>query len=289
MSKYQEYEDYSQSLADRVDALLSLYEILPQNMPPGSVLQLELEDGNRVDVSKKQLKLKRAELMTEIRKTLPKKFKQAGKRKRKTKPSDFSGAYTPVVVADAIRQFLLTVDLGHIIPKDKDSPKLLEQLPCIQRGYGLRNSFQLLWYISIYVNDLQDEDDKTTLHPNEAMKDSFGNKAYPTCYINALDDEGKLKTVRNKDKLTTFEALEYRVNDLDKKEKPFDPNHFKIYAFPIILSLNIFKHADLSQEVRDTLKREDIRQQMLKECEIIKEIKDKWKEHLKVLRSQDSS
>jgi len=288
MSKYQEYEDYSQTLADRVDGLLNLYEILPKNMPPGSVLQLELEDGDRVDISKKQLKQKRAELITEIRKTLPKKFKQAGKRKRKTKPSDFSGAYTPVVVADAIRQFLLNIDLGNIVPKDTSSPKLLEQLPCIQRGYGLRNSFQLLWYISIYVNDLQDEADKTMLRPNKAMSDSFGNKDYPTCYINTLDDEGKLKTVRNKDNLTTFEALEYRVNNLDKKEEPFDYNHFKIYAFPIILSLNIFKHTDLSQEVRDTLKREDIRQQMLKECEIIKETKDKWKEYIQQKRKDES-
>lgn len=288
MSKYQEYEDYSQTLADRVDGLLSLYEILPQNMPPGSVLQLELEDGNRVDISKKQLKQKRLELITEIRKTLPKKFKQAGKRKRKTKPSDFSGAYTPVVVADAIRQFLLGIDLGHVIPEDASSPKLMEQLPCIQRGYGLRNSFQLLWYISIYVNKLQDEEDKTMLHPNDAMRDSFGNTSYPTCYINALDDEGKLKTVRNKDKMTTFDALEYRVKDLDKKEEPFDRNHFKIYAFPIILSLNIFKHTDLSQEVRDTLKREDIRQQMLRECEIIKETKDRWKEYIQQKRKEES-
>ncbi len=286
MSKYKEYIDYSDNLADRVEALLNLYEMMPQTMPSGSIIQLELEDGNHIHVSKKQLKLKRAELDTELRKALPKMFKRAGKRKRKTDPSDFTGAYTPVIVAEAIQEFVKTMDLGHEDPTDPTSPKLIDLLPCIARGFGLRNSFQLLWFISIYNNRIQDNNDKTMLKSNEAMLAAFGSN--PAKYTNFIDDDGKIRTKDNTDRLTTFEVLEHRSTTLEHKENPFDRTYFKIYAFPIILSINIFKPADLTQELRDTLKREDIREQLLKECQIIKEVKTKWKAHIKVLRKQEA-
>lgn len=287
MSKYEEYENYVEELWGKIDAMIRCYEATPRNMPSQSVLQYEEDDGTQLQVSKKQLKAKREELQIEVCRNLLKKFKQAGKRRRKADPSDFTGAYTPVSVDIVIRKFIELVDFGHTDPTDPTSPKLMDALPSIKRSYGLRNSFQLLWYIAIYHNRLQDESDKTMLVPNEAMKEAFGN--YPCTYTNYIDDDGKIKTKDNDTKMTTFDALEYRTTVLDKKETPFDRNRIHLYTFPIILSINIFKTSNLSEKLREGLKREDIRAQLLNEYNIIKETKDKWKEYLKVLRSQPSS
>lgn len=284
MSKYKEFEDYGEDLANRVSALISLYAIAPKNMPSGSILQLELEDGTQLQVSKKQLKGKRAELDLELRKLLPKKLKRATKRKRNTNPSDFTGAYTPVFVAAGLRKFVELVDFGHVDPTDTSSPRLIDQLHCIQRGYGLRNSFQLLWFIAIYQNEVQDQNDKTFLFANESISQAFGD--YPAKYTNMLDDDDKLVTRENTEKLSTFDVLEHRNTLLDKKDKEFDRKRFRIYAFPIILSINIFKTSDLSQELKDTLKSEQVRTRFLEEFNIIKETKDKWKAHLKSIREK---
>lgn len=277
MSKYKEYEDYVEDLANRIDALLKIYEELPRTMPAGSVLQLEEDDGNQLQVSKRQLKTMKTQLIdTEIRRNLLKMLKQASKRKRNIKPSDFRGPYTPVIVADGIRKFIEFTDFGHVDPSDPSSPKLIDSLHCIRRGYGLRNSFQALWFISVYNNNIQDEEDKTTLIANDAITRAFSE--YPAIYTNYVDVDGKIKKKTNDEKLSTFEVLEKRYSSLDPKVVPFDRKKFRSYVFPTILSINIFNPTDLSQELCDTLKREDIKTQLLKECELIRETKEKWKE-----------
>jgi len=42
-SKMREFDDYSHNLATRVEALMKVFEIMPRNMPAGSVIQLQLE------------------------------------------------------------------------------------------------------------------------------------------------------------------------------------------------------------------------------------------------------
>lgn len=275
MANHKDHDEYSQDLANKMEALLNIYEMMPKNMPKGSVIQFEAENGHSLNISKKQLKTKREELLHEVRKGLPKRLKQASKRTRNVKPSDFKNVYTPVIVADAIREFINNEDFGLVDPYDPSSAKLIDQLPCIQRGYGLRNSFQLLWYISIDANSLKDKEDKTYLHPSQAMADAFST--LPALYINEIEEE-KIKTVSNEERLPTFDVLEYRVNTLDEKEEPFDRKKFKIYFFATILSLNVFKSSELPEDSRDSLKSDNVRERLLKEFEIIKEAKDKWKE-----------
>lgn len=269
-----EHDEYSQRLADKIEALLNIYEMMPKNMPKGSAVQFETENGNSLNISKKQLKSKKEELLHEVRKGLPKRLKHASKRTRTVKPSDFKNVYTPVIVADAVQQLLNTEDFGHVDPYDPSSPKLIEQLPCMRKGYGLRNSFQLLWYICIDANGLKDQKDKTYLRPSKAMAKAFST--VPALYINEIEEE-KIKTALNEKKLSTFDVLEYRVNTLDEKEEPFDREKFKIYFFATILSLNVFKSSELPQDSKDSLKSDHVKERLLNEFKIIKEAKDKWK------------
>ena len=67
------------------------------------------------------------------------------------------------------------------------------------------------------------------------------------------------------------------MTTLEQKDEPFDREKFKIYFFATILSLNVFKSPDLPQESRDSLKRDDVKSQLLKEFELIKEAKEQWK------------
>jgi len=284
----QEFDDYSHDLANRVEALLKIYEVVPKNMPSGSILQLQLEDGNQLEVSKKQLKAKRNELIDEIHRTLPKKFRKARKRKRQAEPGSFSGAYTPVVVSTVLREFVKNVDLGRIDPRDPKSPRLVDHLTCIQQGYGLRNSFQLIWFISIYHNKMQNVNDKTTLKPDREMSKIFSSHEHPSRYINGIDSEGKFYTEKNTEGLSTFEVLEYRNRVLEKKEKAFDPECLKIYCFPIILSLNIYKPGDLTEDVKDILKSDSLRKQLLSEYEMLKKTKDNWKEYMNDMKETES-
>lgn len=277
----QEFDDYSHDLAIRVDALLKIFEFMPKNMPSGSVIQLQLEDGNQLDVSKKQLLMRKNDLIEELHRKLPRKFRKARKRKRQADPASFSGAYTPVVVSKALIEFVKKVGLGRVDPKDPTSALLVDQLTCAQQGYGLRNSFQLIWFLAIYHNEMQNPEDKTTLKPNGAMAEVFGSRDCPSRYINVMSDDGKFSTVKNTEGLSTFEAIEYRSRELEKKEKAFDRECFKIYSFPVILSLNIYKSGDLAEDIRETLKSEPLRQQLLKEYQVLQKTKENWKTYMR--------
>lgn len=284
----QEFDDYSHDLANRVEALLAIYEVIPKNMPSGSILQLQLEDGNQLEVSKRQLKMKKDDLIEELHRTLPRKFRKARKRKRQADPSSFSGAYTPVAVSTVLRHFVKNVALGRVDPRDPESPGLVDLLTCAQQGYGLRNSFQLIWFLAIYHNRMQNIEDKTTLKPSKEMDDVFSSREYPSRYINTMDGDGKFSTTQNTEGLSTFEVLDYRSQELEKKDKAFDRECLKIYSFPVILSLNIHKSADLTEEVKDTLKTDSLRQQLLKEYETLREAKENWKEYIREMKEAES-
>lgn len=287
-SKMKEFDDYSHDLANRVDALFKIAEFMPKNMPSGSVIRSQLEDGNQLDISKKQLLMKKNDLIEEIHRELPRKFRKARKRKRQADPASFSGAYTPVVVSKVLIEFLKRVGLGRVDPKDPTSELLINHLTCAQQGYGLRNSFQLIWFLAIYYNEMQNPEDKTTLKPNKAMAEIFGSPDYPSRYINVMSDDGKFSTTKNTEGLSTFEVMEYRSRELEKKEKGFDRECFKIYCFPAILSLNIYKSGDLVEDIRETLKSEPLRQQLLKEYQILQKAKENWKTYIQEKKEMEN-
>lgn len=285
-SKMREFDDYSHNLATRIEALMKIFEIMPRNMPAGSVIQLQLEDGNQLEVSKKQLLMMRKDLTCEVNRDLPRLFRKARKRKRQAEPSSFAGAYRPVVVSKALVEFVKKVGLGRVDPKDPTSDKIEDHLSCARQGYGLRNTFQLIWFLAIYHNEMQNPEDKTTLKPNKAMSEIFGSKDYPARYINGKTRDGKFFTTKNEKGFSTFEVLEYRAKELEE-DKTFDRNCFKIYSFPAILSLNIYKPEDLTDEVRATLDSDNLKQRLLKEYQILQTAKENWKAYTEAKRREE--
>lgn len=284
MSKAKEQvENYSLELANKIKTLLDIHEAMPKDMPFNAALEIEVEDGRLLFASKKQIKVRRQELLHEIEKGIPKKFKQFQVESRKIYPSDFKGVYKPVVVYDGMASFFKEVNLGTTEVGNQTSDPLIDSLPCIKQGYGLRNSFQLLLYLSVYVGDCQDEKERSVFHPTEQIKTLL--QKYPCGYINSLDFEGKFQLIPNKKKASMMEALEHRLNKLD--DKNFTPDTFKMYVFTILMSLNIYKAKDLQDEIKEALNNEELREQMLKEYKIIETKISEWKEYNKT-KNQDN-
>jgi hypothetical protein len=281
-----EYEIYGNDLAKKIDGIVALYEILPKNLPRTVVIQVMREDGSYAKITKQQLKEKRRELLKEIRKDLPKRFREAKKRSKKIRPEDFKNVYTPIVVADAIRTFVRTENFGYKVPNDPKSGKLLKDLQMIKKGYGLRNSFQLLWYICIYANDLAEESDRTMIRPSDPMKVAFSE--VKACYCNELGDDDQIVIGPNDDELSSFEVIEYRKEELESNGKPFDREKFKSYYFSIILSINTWRNHDLSNDEKEHLARSEIREKMLEEFYIIHQTKELWKEITQKKKIEDS-
>jgi len=264
-----------QSLGDRVEILFQLIEYMPLDAPSTAALRYEDDDGT-FEVNRKQLQQKKKDLLHEIRKDFPKLMKRISKSARKTNPEDFKGVYTPMVAAEPLRKFAQDVPLGTLEPGNPDAPSLIDQLPLLRQGYGLRNSFQLLWYISIYANNLQDEKDKNAIVPQESMIKAFDS--VPSLYTYEFDEDGMVKRFLNKGHGTTFDMLEIKTK---LSPEPFDKSRFRMWIISNILSLNLYDSEDLksqSKEIYDYLKKEDVRAALLKEFQLLNTIKTQWKQ-----------
>jgi hypothetical protein len=269
-----EIDAYAQSLAKRVDDMFSLLERMPPDTPHGHVLRTEETDGT-FEISPKQLQQKKKELLKEIRKDLPKFVKRTTKRVRKTDPEEFKGVYTPMVAADALRTFIRNTALGTVDPGNADAEPLLDRLPLLREGYGLRNSFQLLWYISIYANNLQDPEDKNKIIPDEAMRQAF--EKIPSLYA-YQKDEDTIKRVVNTTESSTFDMLEFKTQSTSE---PFERSKFRMWVVSNILSLNLYDSDDLKSQSPDNyeyLKNPEVRQLLLKEFQLLSQIKPLWKD-----------
>jgi hypothetical protein len=275
-------QDYADELSKRVLGLIQIYEAVPKNMPMHSALEVELDDGRFISISKKQIRTMRQELIHEIEKGIPKKFNEFMKESRKIYPSDFKGVYKPVVIYSGMRSFFEQVNLGTIEVGNPSAERVIEYLPCIQKGYGLRNSFHLLWYLALHATQCQDEKKKSMFHPTQEIQDLM--KTLPCGYVNTTDDEGKIKTIPNTDKISMMEALTHRFNVIDKKS--FDPNIFEMHVFTILMSLNTYKDKDLTLDIQESLQDKVLREQMLKEYNIIDKLMKQWKEYNKQNKEQ---
>jgi hypothetical protein len=273
MSYVEELEAYARDLAIKTEALLNIYEAMPKIMPFNAALEIETDDGRLLSVSKKQMKEKKLELLHDLEKGIPKQFRKFRKASRKPQPSQFKGVYKPVVVHKGLCTFLKEVDLGTVDLDNPLSDAVIDHIPCIQQGYGLRNSFQLLLYLAHYVGGCQNPEHKNVFNPTDQIQALMAKCS--CAYINQYNADGKAEFVVNSEKKSMTEVLQHRVEVLD--QKPFDSNALGMHMFTILLSLCIYKPKDLSKDILTSLENEDLRAQLLKEYELIKSVSEQWK------------
>jgi hypothetical protein len=149
-----------------------------------------------------------------------------------------------------------------------------------------------LIYIHEYVNILFDKEDQTFISSDDVMIESFGGQI-PAMFFIYRDQMGRSikilmeEAVRNRfinAPLNTYEIITALNND-------FNPTKFKNHYIQTILALNLTsaislqKYPEFSQQLK-ILNKDDIRNKMTQEHQIIKQVMQNWKYLFKQQRKQ---
>lgn len=213
-------------------------------------------------------------------------------------PEQLTGVYTPVYLGNALYHFVNS-DPGAFGPLDpitalQGGPveALMDSLPLLRQGYSLRNSITMLMYIYTHTNQLQDPDDGTFIHPDSNMNEAFGGQI-PATFFTYRDETGRLTKI-SVDEATRRGLLSYPLNTYEiiaLSHPDFNHNRFKSFYFQNIAALNYYSPNNLAddpslQPVFDAINSDEVRNQLLIEHEILKQVSKKWQQLLEPLRKQ---
>lgn len=237
--------------------------------------------------------------------------------KKKTRepvaPDSFAGTYTPVYAGDALRNFFTAQPqlFGPIGPKQasetgQPGQALMVQLQMVSQGYLLRNTSTMLFYIYAHANQLQAQDNAQFARSDQVMMQSFGGQI-PASFYSYRSGEKVVKVsmdVAQQQGLITAPLNTYQViaqlyppGTRNKKGEDvgFRADRFNTYYFQNIAAANYYSKAALNADPRlapaaQALQQQDVRQAMLREHEIVKQVSAEWHDLLepgrKVQRDQ---
>lgn len=219
------------------------------------------------------------------------------RKRRNPLPENLAGIYTPVYAAQAL-QYFLTADpekFGPINPLESFRTQvagdaLISNLPIAYQGYLLRNTAALLFYIYSYSNNLRDQQDPRFLRSDDLMNAAFGGDI-PAAFYSFKNSNGKTVKIPMdqavsqgliSSPLNTYEVIKSNYRD-------FDPARFQSYYFQNILSLNYYSLEDIpTPEIYQTIERDDIKDQMILESNLVKAVRDEWRQIIKSLPATQS-
>lgn len=245
-------------------------------------------------------------------KELKKYFTAAKKKDRaKARPESFTGTYTPVFAADALVAYFNNeggVGFGYVDPRNANSGLLMDQLPMVKQGYLLRNTVTLLFYIYAHARALQKAENAQFAQSDDLMNQVFGG-TIPAAYYSWKVNTGKTKV--KKVKALDGTVSEITVPALDGRKMPmddavaqgaiaaplntydvirvsypdFNPAEFNTYFYQNIAAANYYSRTALAAnprfaQVAEALARDDIRQAMLAEHNLIHGVSALWHEIL---------
>ncbi|CAH6421699.1 Hypothetical protein HVR_LOCUS1338 [uncultured virus] len=199
-------------------------------------------------------------------------------------PETFQGLHTPVYAADALYYFLTNnpQGFGTMDPTDNDNTQLLmDNLPMTRQGYMLRNSSNLLFFIYTTYNHLPDPTAQFVT-PDDIMNQAFGG-TIPAALYSYRDTDGKINNI------TMREAIERRLiaaplntyDVMDQRDPGFDRTQFYTHHLQTLAALNYFSEFKLGAEptlapVLEAIRRPDVREAMLREHNIIRQVLQLW-------------
>lgn len=230
------------------------------------------------------------------------------------KPESFSGTFTPVFAGDALRAYFTIAPeiFGPLSPKQAVATQqageaLMNSLPMATQGYLLRNTCTLLFYIHAHASNLQAEDNAQFARSDEVMMQAFGGDI-PAAFFSYRGPDGKPIKLPMTDAVqqgyipqaeNTYQVVTrlYPPGTLNKKNPPqdvgFRPGRFNTYYYQNIAAANYYSKTALLANnalaaAAEALARDDVRQAMLQEHSIVKQVSEEWRDILepgrKVLR-----
>jgi hypothetical protein len=223
-------------------------------------------------------------------------------------PESFSGTYTPVYAAPALLAYFTNgaAGFGNVQPGNAASGLLMESLQMVRQGYLLRNTSTMLFYIYAHAQGLQDAANAQYARSDDLMNQVFGGQI-PAAYYSWKVETGKTKSAKvrqpdgsvvmvdvpavKSEKLAMDQAVAVgrapaplNTYDVIRSSYPdFNPAHFNTYFYQNIAAANYYSRAALAasgnadlQAVAQALNMTEVRQAMLAEHQLVKQVSDSW-------------
>jgi hypothetical protein len=212
--------------------------------------------------------------------------------------NQLNGVFSPIYACDVLQTFFSYTDkFGTIEPIDEsicynNIPKLMDFLPCVRRGFILRNTLTMLFFLYVRRNKLQIPENMTYSRFDNIMEEVF-------CNMNAeyyKDDNLNNKILMSQaiemgiiDKaMSTQEVIRMRYPEFNQDnteisnkklnitiyEKAYKNYYFQLFATYNYHSINNLTILGLT-DILDIINDDVIRDQMIKEHDMVKEICDK--------------
>lgn len=289
-----EFSKVLTDLGDSFKSLVTLNTVL-ESAGKGSFLVYPNPNQGESELTfdRKQLRSANSLFVKEIL-SLKNYLRVAKKKHRKpVKPESFSGTYTPVYAGDALRAFF-TIDtkrFGYVDPQNPSSGYLMDNLKMVQQGYLLRNTSTMLFYIYAHFNELQNADNAQYAHTDDIMTTAFGGNI-PATYFSYRGNDNKIVKVPMSQAVgsiietpaNTFDIVTLLYppgTDIKGNRAGFDPNNFHTYFFQNFAAANYYSKAALNMDqnlasVSQDLQNAQVRQAMLDEHNLVKDVSNIW-------------
>lgn len=225
------------------------------------------------------------------------------------KPESFKGTYTPVYAGPALQAFftLQPGGFGPLSPRTATAQApgdaLMNSLPMVAQGYLLRNTSTMLFYIYTHANQLQAADNAQYSRSDAVMDQAFGGEIPAAFYTYRGADGKSVKLPMAKavatgliaDSMNTYQVISqlYPPGTRNRKGEDvgFRPERFNTYFYQNIAAANYYSKAALSDQpelapAAEALQQEDVRQAMLREHTIVKQVSAEWHDLLEPARSE---
>jgi len=256
------------------------------------------------EFGKKDLRAATALVLREI-KDLSTYWKVSKKKpKIKSNPDTLKGTYTPIYAGTVLRTFFEAVDgFGPLDPAAWKQtkvmgPKLMDALPYARRGFMLRNTLTMLFFLYARTMDLQEKENAQFSHFDDVMRKVFTEM--PAAFYTAegvpkipMDDAVKKKLISAP--LSTVEVIKLKRPAFNDKRTPIIKDApedkqiyreaFNNYFFQLLASNNYYSKANLKENpdhapILNALNQTEITQQMIAEHNIVRDTAMNWTDYL---------
>lgn len=204
------------------------------------------------------------------------------KTREPARPESFRGTYAPVFAGEALRAFFNEANnFGTINPGRDGDPSLISNLRMATQGYLLRNTSTMLFYIYAHANNLQAQDNAQYATSDQVMMNAFGGQI-AAAFFSYKDDNKTVKIPMDVAVQQGIIQAPLNTYDVVRSTHPnFNPARFNTYFYQNIAASNYYSKSALAAEptlveVVQALARDDIRQAMLNEHNLVKEVSQVW-------------
>jgi hypothetical protein len=256
------------------------------------------QPGTFIPFNRKHLRSANAKFSKQL--LLLKNYLRVSKKKTRdpVAPNSFSGTYTPVYAGEALQRFFNAApgNFGPLGPKAAAASgvagaALMDSLQMVKQGYLLRNTSTMLFYVYAHANNLQARDNAQYASSDQVMMEAFGGQI-PAAFYSYRSGEKVEKVAMNQAvgkliqaPMNTYQVIGalYPPGTRNKKGEDvgFRADRFNTYYFQNMAAANYYSKTALGADAAlapaaQALARDDVRQAMLNEHEVVKAVSAEW-------------